>query len=387
MARSRNIKPGFFMNEVLSDLPFETRLLFIGLWTLADREGRFEDRPRRVRIQLFPLDEGLNIDQMMQDLAGRGFLVRYQSSDINYCQIVNFTKHQSPHHKEVSSDIPAPDGLPDVTRHGYDVSKELRAKIFERDGSACLKCSATGSLSIDHIVPLSKGGDNTEGNLQTLCHRCNSAKGDSTKSYIKGSDVAFTARSNYKQDSTLNQCKSNVDGPCPPDSLIPDSLFSDSLIPASLIPDSETLPSAVASAPSNVQVLKPKQKPKTDAQQANANTWDAYTIAYLERYGVEPVRNAKVNTQIAQLVQRLGADEAPQVAMFYVTINDSFFIRASHELGLLVSRAEGIRTQWLTGRQVNAVTARQMENTQANINAAQQAAQSIRNGGQRNAFL
>ncbi|MCY1465434.1 hypothetical protein D9M71_835750 [compost metagenome] len=73
--------------------------------------------------------------------------------------------------------------------------------------------------------------------------------------------------------------------------------------------------------------------------------------------------------------------------MFYVTVNDSFFIRASHELGLLVARAEGIRTQWLTGRQVNAVTARQMENTQANINAAQEAGHNIREGGPRNAFL
>ncbi len=73
--------------------------------------------------------------------------------------------------------------------------------------------------------------------------------------------------------------------------------------------------------------------------------------------------------------------------MFYVTINDSFFIRSSHEFGLLVARAEGIRTQWITGRQVNAVTARQVENTQANLNAAQEAARNIRAGGERNAFL
>ena len=45
MARARNIKPGFFKNELLVGLPYEYRLLFIGLWTIADRDGRFEDRP------------------------------------------------------------------------------------------------------------------------------------------------------------------------------------------------------------------------------------------------------------------------------------------------------------------------------------------------------
>ena len=44
MARARNIKPGFFKNELLVGLPYEYRLLFIGLWTIADRDGRFEDR-------------------------------------------------------------------------------------------------------------------------------------------------------------------------------------------------------------------------------------------------------------------------------------------------------------------------------------------------------
>lgn len=39
MARARNIKPGFFTNDELVELPFEVRSLFIGLWAIADREG------------------------------------------------------------------------------------------------------------------------------------------------------------------------------------------------------------------------------------------------------------------------------------------------------------------------------------------------------------
>ena len=48
MARARNIKPGFFANDLLVDLPFEVRLLFIGLWTIADRAGRLCDRPKKI---------------------------------------------------------------------------------------------------------------------------------------------------------------------------------------------------------------------------------------------------------------------------------------------------------------------------------------------------
>ena len=52
MARARNIKPGFFDNETLGELPALTRLLFIGLWCLADREGRLQDRPKRIKKEL-----------------------------------------------------------------------------------------------------------------------------------------------------------------------------------------------------------------------------------------------------------------------------------------------------------------------------------------------
>ena len=51
MARSRNIKPGFFSNDELVELPFEARLLFIGLWTIPGRnpESGIHDQCDRVR--------------------------------------------------------------------------------------------------------------------------------------------------------------------------------------------------------------------------------------------------------------------------------------------------------------------------------------------------
>ncbi len=51
----------------------------------------------------------------------------------------------------------------------------LRTAILTRDG-CCLRCGATGDLTIDHIKPVLSGGDNDPGNLQTLCRRCNTRK-------------------------------------------------------------------------------------------------------------------------------------------------------------------------------------------------------------------
>ena len=58
------------------------------------------------------------------------------------------------------------------------INPELRARVYERDGHACLHCGATEDLALDHIIPWSKGGPDTYENFQTLCRICNSRKGD-----------------------------------------------------------------------------------------------------------------------------------------------------------------------------------------------------------------
>ncbi len=55
------------------------------------------------------------------------------------------------------------------------ISKNLRRYIMERD-SNCLKCGSVSDLTIDHIKPVSCGGENTHDNLQVLCRLCNSKK-------------------------------------------------------------------------------------------------------------------------------------------------------------------------------------------------------------------
>lgn len=107
MSRARNIKPGFFKNELLVELPFEYRLLFVGLWTMADREGRLEDRPTKIKMELFPADS-VDVDSGLQALHDAGFLQRYEANGKRLIQVLTWAKHQNPHVKEAKSTLPAP---------------------------------------------------------------------------------------------------------------------------------------------------------------------------------------------------------------------------------------------------------------------------------------
>jgi len=105
MARARGIKPGFFRNADLVELPFESRLLFIGLWTIADRAGRLEDRPKQIKMEIFPADD-IDCDAAIQSLANIGMVARYEVDGKKYLQVTNFAKHQNPHRDEKASTLP-----------------------------------------------------------------------------------------------------------------------------------------------------------------------------------------------------------------------------------------------------------------------------------------
>ncbi|MCT9375266.1 hypothetical protein KTJ07_20155 [Acinetobacter baumannii] len=110
MARARNIKPSFFMNEDIIELPYEARLLFIGLWTLADREGRLENRPKKIKMSLFPADD-INVAEQLDNISKLGFIELYNADGIDVIQIVNFVKHQTPHGLEKDSELPDRNGI------------------------------------------------------------------------------------------------------------------------------------------------------------------------------------------------------------------------------------------------------------------------------------
>ncbi len=120
MARIRTIKPEFFLHDKLWECDERvalehgreytglTRLLFIGLWCVSDREGRFVWRPRRIKAQVLPYDD-VSADVILQALAEDGFVVRYRLGDETYGAIPSFTDHQTVNQREAESRIPSPD--------------------------------------------------------------------------------------------------------------------------------------------------------------------------------------------------------------------------------------------------------------------------------------
>lgn len=107
MARARNIKPGLFKNEVLGVADPLYTLLFEGLWVLADREGRLEDRPLRIKAEVFPY-RNVDVDPMLEWLRTHDFIRRYEVASKRYILVCEFVKHQNPHKNETESVIPPP---------------------------------------------------------------------------------------------------------------------------------------------------------------------------------------------------------------------------------------------------------------------------------------
>jgi hypothetical protein len=105
--RARNIKPGFFKNELLAECDPLARILFEGLWAYSDREGRFEWRPRRIKAEILPYDE-CDIESLLKQLVNRNFIVPYSINGNNYGYIPTFLEHQKPHIRETQSTYPAP---------------------------------------------------------------------------------------------------------------------------------------------------------------------------------------------------------------------------------------------------------------------------------------
>lgn len=108
MARSRNIKPGFFKNEILGVADPLYSILFEGLWVLADRDGKLEDRPLRIKAEVLPYREGLNLDCMLDWLQTNGFITRYTTDGVKCIKVLEFVKHQNPHKNESASELPDP---------------------------------------------------------------------------------------------------------------------------------------------------------------------------------------------------------------------------------------------------------------------------------------
>ncbi len=112
MARIRTIKPEFFRHAALYDaekssgLPL--RLAFAGLWTAADREGRFRWQPRVLKLDCLPYDE-CDFDHVLEALARSGFIMKYEINGESFGCIPGWKNHQIINNRESESKILGPD--------------------------------------------------------------------------------------------------------------------------------------------------------------------------------------------------------------------------------------------------------------------------------------
>lgn len=113
----------------------------------------------------------------------------------------------------------------------------------------------------------------------------------------------------------------------------------------------------------------PPPEKRTRRSADTTEVWLAYAIAYENRHGTAPLRNAKINAQLAQLLERIPKHEAPQVAAYFVRHNERYYVQKMHPIGLLLADAEKLRTEWFNGTQMTAAQAAQIDRTQTNFNA------------------
>lgn len=103
--RARNIKPGFYKNDQLAECSLAARLLFPGLWMIADRDGRLEYREKKIKAEVFPYDN-IEVAPLVSELAREGLVVEYEVGGTAYLWITGFKKHQNPHRNEKASELP-----------------------------------------------------------------------------------------------------------------------------------------------------------------------------------------------------------------------------------------------------------------------------------------
>lgn len=142
MSRTRNIKPGFFENETLAECSPLARLLFIALWCEADREGRLEDRPKRIKAKCLPYD-ACDADELLNELERAEFITRYEVVGSRYIQIDTFAKHQNPHQRELASVIPGK----------FQAEPNLGTTQAQPNPEQDEDCTGSAGLSTSSLIP------------------------------------------------------------------------------------------------------------------------------------------------------------------------------------------------------------------------------------------
>lgn len=110
MSRIRSIKPESCLSETLAELSDRACLLFAYLPCFCDDEGRMRYTPRLIKAQVFPLRDGITVDDceaMVKELEEHRLVIVYTAEGQKLLQVTNFLEHQHPQ-KPKASQFPPP---------------------------------------------------------------------------------------------------------------------------------------------------------------------------------------------------------------------------------------------------------------------------------------
>ncbi len=181
MARRRMISPDFWSDEKIGRLDFPAQLIFIGMWNFADDEGLIKYTPEFLRSMIFPYKDIPieDVKKWLSSIVAFDLIFPYTQNHQGYAWIINFRNHQS-------IDRPQPSKIPcpSTQNSGYYYAIKLR------DKGICHLCKNPvadfGNIkevgcklgSLDHLIPISKGGSDYPSNLKIACLCCNKSRGN-----------------------------------------------------------------------------------------------------------------------------------------------------------------------------------------------------------------
>ncbi len=209
MARKRTIDPDSWTDTKLARLTIGAHFLWLGTVSIADDEGRLEWDSSQLKFRLFPGKNDVDIpmlEKLMSELEENDAITVYEVGGKKYACHRAFAYHQYVT-RAIASKLPGPDGTFPQSYRKAPIRDFIRRSLALRYGCEpggslrdvkCELCDTTGSiewqqrrdgtpgswvgfgnLAIDHIVPESRGGSNSDpANFRLLCRRCNNVRGN-----------------------------------------------------------------------------------------------------------------------------------------------------------------------------------------------------------------
>lgn len=198
MARIRSIKPEFWTDSFMVQLPPLARLIYIALWTAADDHGLIPDEPERLAMEVMPKEDGLVFDDWMQLFEASGRIDLFAAEDgSTFYRIAKWLNHQrvdKPSKSRIFREGSRKVAIPLETRR--KVATKYGCQPGETVDAQCYYCGAFGQvhwhrlfggrpsawvtfpgLELDHLEAEVHGGSGAAGNVVLACRGCNRSKG------------------------------------------------------------------------------------------------------------------------------------------------------------------------------------------------------------------